>query len=226
MNVTRETAVALLVGTGRKNAKSLNDAKLLGALQGLPDKLDDESVDEAQEAIEDKGALKLLKAIVKDPSILEDVEITAESNGSPKAGKKGKKEAEPEEEEEGDEEETDEADEEESDEEEEGDEEEESDEEEDEEEEAPKAKKGAAKKDKKPAKKSAAKKETAEKDRFGSRLGSASSKINAVLTKKTQSIEEIAKASKCEAARVRAHTRYLVEKGHITHVEGKGYKIA
>lgn len=226
MNVTRDTAVALLVGTGRKNAKSLNDAKLLGALQGLPDKLDDESVEEAQEAIEDKGALKLLKAIVKDPSILEDVVIAAESNGSPKAAKKGKKEVELEPEEDEDEDEADEAEEGDDDEEEEESDEDEGDEEADEEdeEEAPKAKKG--KKEKKPAKKAAAKKSAAEKDRFGSRLGSASSKINAVMSKKAQSVEELAKASKCEPARIRAHVRYLVEKGHITHVEGKGYKIA
>lgn len=220
MKVTRETAVALLVGTGRKNAKSLNDIKLLGALQGLPDKLDEESVDEAQEAIEDKDALKLLKAIVKDPSVLEDVEIVAESNGSPKAGKKGgKKVAEPEPEEEEDEEEGDEDDEEA----EEDEEEDEADEDEADEEESPKAKKG--KPAKKAAKKGGVKKDAAEKDKFGCRLGSMSAKINAVLTKKAQSVEDIAKASKCEPARVRAHTRFLVEKGHVTHVEGKGYKL-
>lgn len=156
MNVSRDSAVALLVGCGRKNAKSLNDAKLLGALQGLPDKLDDESLAEAQEAIEDKGALKLLKAIAKDPTILEDVEILAESNGasngSAKAAKKGGKKAaavepEDEDEDEAEEEDADEA--EEGDEEEEGDEDTETDEDEEEdeadEEEAPKAKKGKGK---------------------------------------------------------------------------------
>lgn len=126
MKVAREIAVTLLVATGKKNAGSLNDARLLGALQGLADKLDEETAEELLDELEDKKAVKLLNSIVKDPSILEDVEIEA---GAPS---KGKKKAEPEEEEDeeedSDEEELDEEDEEE------GGDEEELDEEEDEEE--------------------------------------------------------------------------------------------
>lgn len=128
LKVARDTAVALLTELGSKAAHALPDARLAKRLQKLPDSLDPE---ETYDQVETPEAAKLLKKILKDSSILDEVEIVdAESNGHAAKGKKGAKPAkeEPADEDNGDEEA--EADEEEGDEDEDSEEESEADEEE------------------------------------------------------------------------------------------------
>lgn len=86
MQVNQETAVTLLTELGHKTAKNLSPSRLLAKLQAIPEKLEDDDL----EKVEDKAALKLLKAIHKDPSIVEDFELDsdAEANGEDAPAKK------------------------------------------------------------------------------------------------------------------------------------------
>jgi outer membrane biosynthesis protein TonB len=75
--------------------------------------------------------------------------------------------------------------------------------------------KKAAKKSKKKASKSKAKAKESTKDALGCRLGTQAAKINACLTKKTQTIEKIAKAAKLTPARCLAHLRWLAREKEL-----------
>lgn len=66
------------------------------------------------------------------------------------------------------------------------------------------------------------KKDAAERDKFGARLGTRAATINALMTKKPQTVAEITKASKCKA--VYSHLRYLEEKGFVVKSD-KGFAL-
>lgn len=71
----------------------------------------------------------------------------------------------------------------------------------------------------KPVKK--AKSGKVERDRFTNRIGSQAAEINAVLDKKGKSYEKICEETKFGAARVRAHIKFLVEKGFVSVQDNK-----
>lgn len=74
-------------------------------------------------------------------------------------------------------------------------------------------------------KKPTAKKTTkSSKDRFGSRKSTGSAKINAALTTKPQSIEDLAKTTRLNTSRVRNHMKWLLDRDHISKTEN-GYKV-
>lgn len=88
--------------------------------------------------------------------------------------------------------------------------------------------KPAAKAEKKPAKKEApAKGAKAEKavDALGSRLGSQAATINTAMSKKWQTLEEVATASGFEVSRIKIHVRYMVSKG-LFEQSDKGIRLA
>ena len=61
------------------------------------------------------------------------------------------------------------------------------------------------------------------KDRFGSRKGTESSKINAAMSAKVQTVAQIAEKTELSTARVRNHMRWLLDRDHIVKTD-KGYK--
>lgn len=77
-----------------------------------------------------------------------------------------------------------------------------------------------------PAAKSEAKpaKEGKGRDKFGSLLGSQAATINAAVTAKQKSIEQICTDSGLAAARVRSHLKWMEENGHAVKGE-KGYSL-
>lgn len=86
-----------------------------------------------------------------------------------------------------------------------------------------KADKGSAK----PAASAAAqptKKTAKERDVFGSRPATQAARINAALSAKPATDEELAEEAKLGLARVRAHLKYLVGKGLVTKSE-KGFAL-
>jgi hypothetical protein len=215
IEVKKSVAVALLAKLGFPGADKWDTARIATRLKKLPS---------AVEGDEDVG--KELKSVFADIMKAADggeitvVEDAAKPAKAAAPSKKAPAKAAAAEDDESDEDEDSEDD--------------ESDEDEDE---APKAKKSKGKKpakesdededeeDEKPAKK-AAKKDAAGKDKFGCRLGSQAASINAVIGKKPKTAEEIATESETAAARVRAHMKAFVGKGHFVHVQGKGYKLA
>jgi hypothetical protein len=64
-----------------------------------------------------------------------------------------------------------------------------------------------------------------EVDKFGSRIGSNRAAINAQLTSKPKTIEELAKGAGIESLFFRKHLKALCEQKHITK-EGNGYRLA
>lgn len=61
----------------------------------------------------------------------------------------------------------------------------------------------------------------AERDRFTNKVGSQAAEINAVLDKKGKTYEKICEETKFGSARVRAHIKFLVEKGFVTVQDNK-----
>lgn len=61
------------------------------------------------------------------------------------------------------------------------------------------------------------------KDRFGSREGTESAKINAAITTKPQTVAEIAEAAKLTTTRVRNHMKWLLDRDHVAKTDN-GYK--
>ena len=61
------------------------------------------------------------------------------------------------------------------------------------------------------------------KDRFDSREGTDSAKINAALTTKPQSIEDLAKTTGLNTSRIRNHMKWLLDRDHISKTDN-GYK--
>lgn len=80
----------------------------------------------------------------------------------------------------------------------------------------------ATKAEKEPTKKAPAK-ETVARDRFGCKEGSQAAAINAAITAKPQPAATIAEKAGLNAGRVRAHLKFLVEKGHVVETK-EGFK--
>jgi hypothetical protein len=245
--VKRATVVALLVEMGYKAAATHNNARLLGKLAALDPSKDD------LDKIDDANAKKLLKAILKDATIVNDLEIEGDEDDEEEKPAKGKKSKpakgkgkskakadgdDEDEEEEEDEEESDDDDEEESDDDDSEEDEEESDDDEDEEEEKPakKGKKGKGKssKDAKSSKSKSAKKakgkskparDKVERDWVGNAEGSQAATINAALSdKKPNKVAKIAEKIDLPATRVRSHMAYLIGKGFLKSTD-EGYVL-
>jgi predicted Rossmann fold nucleotide-binding protein DprA/Smf involved in DNA uptake len=70
----------------------------------------------------------------------------------------------------------------------------------------------------------ASNKKTPARDPFGTRIGSQAATINAALGKKPKAEADIVKESALPQARVRAHLRWLVLKGHCEKV-ANGYQV-
>ena len=66
-------------------------------------------------------------------------------------------------------------------------------------------------------------KATNTRDRFGSRKGTESAKINNALTTKPQSVAQLAEATGLSTSRVRNHMKWLLDREHITKNDN-GYK--
>lgn len=62
------------------------------------------------------------------------------------------------------------------------------------------------------------------KDRFGSREGTDSAKINTALSAKSQSIEALAKKTGLNTSRIRNHMKWLLDRDHISKTDN-GYKV-
>lgn len=129
MKVDRKAAVALLEELGTKTAGQWPEARLLGGLKKIVDKVDDETEFESEESA------KLVKKLTKAIGAEEEIEITGFSNGKVTSTKVKGKKAKPAKDESDEDEDAEEEEEEESDEEESEEEEEESDDEDAEEEE-------------------------------------------------------------------------------------------
>ena len=63
------------------------------------------------------------------------------------------------------------------------------------------------------------------KDRFGNRVASQAGQINAAMSKKLQTVAQIAEATGLSEARVRSHMQYLIGRELAEHVEDKGYRL-
>lgn len=210
MKITKTNTILLFVELGFANATNWDTAKLTTKINQIADK-----VDADQDMKTDEGT-KLLKLVFEASESGEKIEVTEDEAPKAKKGdktpakaekpaKKGKPAPADEDEEEVDEEET-------------------------------PAPKGKSKKpapapeadeeedDEKPAKKAKAS-QSEGKDRFGNRANSQAGQINAVLTKKIQTVAEIAEASGLSEARVRGHLQYLLNKEIVEHVADKGYRL-
>ncbi len=62
------------------------------------------------------------------------------------------------------------------------------------------------------------------KDRFGSREGTGSAKINAAMTAKVQTVAQIAEKTELSIARVRNHMKWLLDRDFISKTDN-GYKL-
>lgn len=212
MKITKTNTILLFVELGFANATNWDTAKLTTKINQIADKVD---VDHDMKT--DEGT-KLLKQVFEASESGEKIEVTEEAPKSKKAdktpakaekpAKKGKPAPADEDEEEAE------------------------DEEEVDEEETP-APKGKSKKpapapeadededDEKPAKKA----KSEGKDRFGNRVNSQAGQINAAMSKKLQTVDQIAEATGLSEARVRSHMQYLIGKKLAEHVEDKGYRL-
>lgn len=205
MNITKTNATLLFVELGFANATNWDTAKLTTKINQVADK-----VGADQDMKTDEGT-KLLKQVLEASESGTKIVVTEDEEApkSKKAEKPAKKAAKP------------------------------AADEDDEEEEAPapKSKKGKpaapAKEedeedesddDEKPAKKAKASKSEG-KDRFGNRVNSQAGQINAAMSKKIQTVEQIAEATGLSEARVRSHMQYLIGRELAEHVEDKGYRL-
>lgn len=212
MKITKTNAIALFVELGFANSTNWDIAKLTTKINQIADK-----VDADQDMKTDEGT-KLLKQVFDSSESGEKIEVTEDEAAAPapkakkadkapakaeNPAKKGKSTPAPVEDEE--EEETP----------------------------APKAKKGKpapvedeeeAEDDDKPAKKAKESKSEG-KDRFGNRANSQAGQINAAMSKKLQTVEQIASATGLSGARVRSHMQYLIGRELAEHVEDKGYRL-
>ena len=230
MKITKTNVILLFVELGFANATNWDTAKLTTKINQIADKVD------ADQDMKTYEGTKLLKQVFGASESGEKIEVTEEE--APKSKKADKSPAKAEKPAKKDkpapaDEEEDEApapkakkgkpapveDEEES---------------EEEESEAPK---GKSKKpapapeadeetedDEKPAKKVKASKSEG-KDRFGNRVASQAGQINAAMSKKIQTVEQIAEATGLSEARVRSHMQYLIGRELAEHVEDKGYRL-
>ena len=68
-------------------------------------------------------------------------------------------------------------------------------------------------------------KSQAGKDKYGIRLGTQSAKINAVVTKKGLTAEQVAKKTKLPIKRTKSHLRSMVRKGFFIKTKDKKFKL-
>ena len=195
MKISKINAIALFTALGFQTASKWDEARLLKKLTELPEQVDGET------KLEDENVQKLLDGVIKAKGKVELVDEPAENSPSKK---EEDEEAAPAKK---------------------------SDKaskkpapakEEDEEAPAPKqdAKKSApAKGAEAPAKKAAP-----EVDKFGCRVNSQAGAIDAVLSKKWQTLEEIAKDTKLGVPRVKAHVRFLANKKLVEFTD-KGVRV-
>lgn len=63
-------------------------------------------------------------------------------------------------------------------------------------------------------------------DRFGSRTGTQSAKINKAMTTKPQTLEQLATKTKLSVGRVRNHMAWLLARKHIVGSAAEGFRLA
>lgn len=224
MKITRTQANEVLAAMGWNTANKWTDSKVLARLEKVA------ALSETDSTVGDPEVNKIIRAMAEAHENGEAIEIgEAEAPAKKSKGKKApakkapakkksKRKAPPVEEEEEDEDEPD------------LDDEEEDEEDEEDEEEAPPPpprKKGKGKKTA-PAKKEKstepkAKKAAAEKDKWGNRVGSQAAVINAVVSRKSKSVDEMVEETGLGKARVQGHMNYLLKRDLIEKTS-KGYR--